>query len=242
MKYRPGYPAELFSFLIKQKVLKNDSVIADIGSGTGIASKLFLDNGNTVYGVEPNKEMREAAEKLLGPGKLFKSITGTAEATTLKAKSVDIVIAAQSFHWFNREQFKKEVLRITKPGGYIILVWNDRLTDESEFLIEYENLLHNYSIDYADVNHKNITNKEIRNYILDITDPRTFNEAFFKNYQEFNFEGLRGRLLSSSYVPAENQSGHTEMLIELKRIFDTFNKDGLIRFEYNSVLYYGQLK
>jgi SAM-dependent methyltransferase len=242
VKYRPGYPAEMFSFLIKQKVLKNDSIIADIGSGTGISAKMFLDNGNVVFGVEPNKEMREAAEKLLGLNKNFKSVSGTAEASGLKAKCADIIIAAQAFHWFDADLFKKEMIRVLKPNGYFVLVWNDRLTDESEFLIEYENLLHNYSVDYKDVNHKNITNKEVRNYVLSAVDNKSFNEASFKNHQEFDYEGLKGRLLSSSYVPTEEQPMYNEMLTELKRIFDTFNKDGSIRFEYNTILYYGQLK
>jgi len=242
VKYRPGYPAEMFSFLIKQKVLKSDSVIADIGSGTGISAKLFLDNGNVVHGVEPNKEMREAAERILGGNKNFKSINGTAEATTLKDKSADIVIAAQAFHWFKPDLFKMEIIRLLKPNGFIVLIWNDRLIDESEFLIEYENLLHNYSIDYADVNHKNISNKEIRNYILSMIDNKSFNESCFKNHQEFNYEGLKGRLLSSSYVPTEEHPKYKEMLIELRRIFDTFSKDGMIRFEYNTNLFFGQLK
>lgn len=242
VKYRPGYPSEMFSFLIKQKVLKSDSVIADIGSGTGISAKLFLDNGNVVHGVEPNKEMREAAERILGGNKNFKSVNGKAEATTLKNKSVDIVLAAQAFHWFDGDLFKKEVVRLLKPNGYLVLIWNDRLIDESEFLIEYENLLHNFSVDYAEVNHKNITNKEIRNYILSVIDNKSFNESSFKNFQEFDYEGLKGRLLSSSYVPTEEHPKYNEMLKELKRIFDTFSKDGMVRFEYNTNLYYGQLK
>lgn len=242
VKYRPGYPAEMFAYLIKQKVLKSDSVIADIGSGTGISAKLFLDNGNMVYGVEPNNEMRKAAEKLYSRQKNFKSIVGTAEATTLKSKSIDIIIAAQAFHWFKPEEFKKEIIRVLKPGGVVLLIWNERLTDETEFLIEYENLLHNFSVDYKDVNHKNITNKEIRNYVLSVVDNKSFNEAFFRNHQEFGFDGLKGRLLSSSYVPTEEQPNYNDMLVELKRIFDTFSKDSIVRFEYTTNIFYGQLK
>jgi len=242
IKYRPGYPAEMFSFLVKEKILKGDSVIADIGSGTGISSKMFLDNGNVVYGIEPNKEMREAAEKILGGNKNFKSINGSAEKTTLKNKSVDIIIAAQAFHWFDKELFKEEAKRILKPEGFVIIAWNDRLTDETEFLMEYENLLHNFSTDYSVVNHKNISSKDIRNYFLSFIDNKSFKEATFKNYQDFDFEGLKGRLNSSSYAPTEEHEKYAEMMKELKRVYDTFNKDGIVRFEYDTILYTGQIK
>ena len=242
VKYRPGYPAEMFAFLVKEKVLKSDSIIADIGSGTGISAKLFLDNGNFVFGVEPNTEMREAAERMLNSNKNFKSVNGTAEATGLKEKSVDIIIAAQAFHWFDAEGFKKEIKRVLRPGGHIVLIWNGRLTDESEFLIEYENLLHNFSVDYKVVNHRNIGSKEIRSYFSSFVDNKSFKESAFKNFQDFDFEGLKGRLLSSSYVPTEEQPNYNEMLVELQRIFDTFNKDGQVRFEYSTNLYFGQIK
>jgi len=242
VKYRPGYPAEMFSFLIKEKILRSDSVIADIGSGTGISAKVFLDNGNMVYGVEPNKEMREAAENILAGNKNFKSITGTAEATGLKSKSIDILIAAQAFHWFDKEQFRKEAVRILKPEGFVVIIWNDRLTDETEFLMEYESLLHNYSLDYGEVNHKNISAKDIRNYFLSFIDNKSFKEASFKNYQEFDFQGLQGRLLSSSYVPTTEHVNFEPMTKELHRIYDIHNKEGFVRFEYDTILYSGRIK
>jgi len=241
IKYRPGYPPEMFSFLIKEKILKSDSVIADIGSGTGISSKLFLDNGNTVYAVEPNKGMREAAEGLLGSNKNFKSINGKAEDTGLKSKSIDILIAAQSFHWFEKDLFKKEAMRILKPEGFVVIVWNDRLTDETEFLMEYENLLHNFSVDYDVVNLKNSV-KDVRNYFLSFVDNKSFKEASFKNFQEFDFQGLQGRLLSSSYVPTSDHENFVPMLNELKRIHELHNKEGLVKFEYDTILYSGRIK
>ena len=103
VKYRPAYPQELITFLKQEGMLHSETIIADIGSGTGISSELFLKEGNTVIGVEPNQEMRETAEKLLTKYDNFKSINATAEHTTLKDKSVDLVIVAQAFHWFDKQ-------------------------------------------------------------------------------------------------------------------------------------------
>ena len=127
VKYRPSYPKEIISFLENAIQFKNDFVVADIGSGTGILSKMFLDNGNTVYAVEPNTAMRNKAEELLKNYPLFKSIDGTAEQTTLQNSSIDIITAAQAFHWFDAEKTKAEFRRILKPGGYCCLIWNERL-------------------------------------------------------------------------------------------------------------------
>ncbi len=242
IKYRPGYPPEMLAFIIKEKMLKADSVIADIGSGTGISAKQFLANGNTVYGVEPNKEMREAAEKLLQANPNFISVEGTAEATGLKNKSVDILIAAQAFHWFDKELFKKEVLRVLKPGGFLFVIWNDRLIDQTEFLMEYESLLHTFSVDYEVANHRNISAKDIRNYFFSFMDARSYKETKFKNFQDFDFEGLMGRLLSSSYAPTEEHADFKEMIKELNRIYGMYNKESLVRFEYDTLFYSGQIK
>ncbi len=122
VKYRPHYPAAVIDYLKKEKVLKDNYVIADIGSGTGISSELFLKNGNTVYGIEPNKEMREGGEKYLSGFKNFISINGTAEDTTLKENSIDVITAGQAFHWFDMVKAKKEFKRILKTNGYVVLI------------------------------------------------------------------------------------------------------------------------
>ena len=95
IKYRPGYPAKVITLLNREIGLSPATVIADIGSGTGISSELFLKNGNRVFGVEPNQPMREAAESRLAGYDAFISINGTAEATTLPDASVDLVTAGQ---------------------------------------------------------------------------------------------------------------------------------------------------
>ena len=126
IKYRPNYPSKIIDFFIDNKLLSKKSVVADIGSGTGILSELFLKNGNKVYGVEPNNEMRKAAEIFLQKYPNFISIDGSAEETRLQEESVDLITAGQAFHWFNTKEAKKEFKRILKSDGSVTLIWNNR--------------------------------------------------------------------------------------------------------------------
>lgn len=237
VRYRPNYPGDVIVFLQQQNILKQESVIADIGSGTGISTELFLKNGNTVYGVEPNKEMRETAEKLLIGYKKFKSIDATAENTTLQNESIDIIISGQAFHWFDKEKCKKEFKRILKKNGSVVLMWNDRRMDSSEFLIAYESLLKKFGTDYLKVNHKNIDDEQFDDFFGNKASLKSF-----ENYQYFDFVGLKGRLLSSSYVPAEVEANFEPMINALEDVFEKYNSNGKVTFEYDTKIYYGQLK
>ncbi|MFQ6113303.1 MAG: class I SAM-dependent methyltransferase [bacterium] len=156
IKYRPQYPEEVIELLTLECELEKCSIVADIGSGTGILTQLFLEKGNTVFAVEPNKEMRAAAETLLSKYGCFNSVNGTAEDTTLEQHSVDLVTAGQAFHWFDLEKTRQEFLRILQPNGWVALIWNDRKTDTTPFLEAYEQLLNTYSIDYKKVDHKKL--------------------------------------------------------------------------------------
>jgi len=139
--YRPGYPPQALQALQTECGLAPNHVIADIASGTGIWTRLLLENGNAVFGIEPNAEMREAGERLLQAFPNFTSLAGTAEATTLASQSVDFVTAAQAAHWFDRARSRREFVRILKPGGWLALLWNERVTDTTPFLRDYEQLL-----------------------------------------------------------------------------------------------------
>lgn len=215
--------------------MTKDSIIADIGSGTGKLSELFLKAGCEVFGVEPNKEMREAGERM--DFENFTSIDGTAEATTLPAHSVDFITAGQAFHWFDHAQCRAEFARILKPGGWTVIIWNDRRADTTPFLADYEKLLEQFGTDYAQACHRRTDKPEaIRAFFGN--EPRFKN---FPNVQQFDFEGLRGRLLSSSYAPEAGQPKHEEMLAALKRIFDARQKNGQVAFEYETHVYYGHL-
>jgi ubiquinone/menaquinone biosynthesis C-methylase UbiE len=134
VKARPKYPNAMLRFFQSNLGLSPIHSIADIGSGTGFLTELFVRNGNPTYAVEPNTPMRQAAEAYLREWSNFHSVDGTAEATTLAESSVDFVTAAQAFHWFNPELSAKEFQRILKPGGVVALIWNERLTDASPFM------------------------------------------------------------------------------------------------------------
>jgi ubiquinone/menaquinone biosynthesis C-methylase UbiE len=208
--------------------------IADIGSGTGLLSKLFLSNDNLVYGVEPNDEMRESGEKLLSNFINFVCIKGTAEHTTLADESVDLITSGQAFHWFNSDDAQKEFIRILKPKGYVVLVWNERIKDSTGFMKGYESLLLKFGTDYEKVKHENLVKKDFDNFF----GIKNYKIAKFDNFQIFDFNGVKGRLLSSTYVPQDNK----EMIEYLNKLFDKYSKDGKIKFDYITKVYYGKIK
>jgi SAM-dependent methyltransferase len=236
VRYRPGYPPEALELLKSECGLTPDSVIADIASGTGIFTRMLAENGNRVFGVEPNDEMRRAGERLLESYSGFTSIAGTAEATTLPDDSMDIVTAAQAAHWFDREKARREFIRILKPGGWLVLLWNERRTDSTPFLREYEHLLLAYGTDYREVRHERTTAE-----IADFFSPSPFRSSTLEMRQELDYAGLKGRLLSSSYTPTSDNANYDAMLRELRRIFDAHQIDDRVSLDYNTLVYYGRL-
>lgn len=236
IKYRPHYPPQIISFLRDTIHLTTDWIVADIGSGTGISSELFLSNKNKVYGVEPNQSMRLAAENLLQKYRNFTSINGTAEATTLPKTSIDLIVAGQAFHWFDKDKAKPEFQRITKPKAYLLLMWNDRRID-SPFLQAYEELLNKYALDYKEVNNRNVDENVLKAFYA----PHHFHTHTLKNTQSFDFDALKGRLLSSSYAPLENHPNYKPMLAKLEQIFEKYNSHAKVQFEYNCNLYFGKI-
>ncbi len=237
IRYRPGYPPEVLRWLQDECGLSPRHVIADIASGTGIWTRPLLENGNPVFGIEPNAEMRQAGERLLTAFPKFTSTAGTAEATTLPDASVDFVTAAQSAHWFDRAPARREFVRILEPGGWLVLLWNERLTDSTPFLREYEQLLLTYGTDYEDVRHERTTDA-----VNEFFDPEPYQEHAFDMRQEFDYAGLEGRLLSSSYAPGPEHPKHAPMLAELQRIFMTHAVAGRVDVDYKTRVYAGRLK
>jgi SAM-dependent methyltransferase len=234
--YRPGYPPQVLETLKQECGLKREHRIADIASGTGIWTRLLLENGNRVFGIEPNAGMREAAERLLTRFSNYTSIAATAEATTLPEHSMDFVTAAQAAHWFNREQSRQEFARILKPGGWLVLLWNERLTDSTPFLRDYEQLLLTYGTDYQDIRHERTTDA-----VNEFFDPAPYEERNFPMLQEFDYAGVEGRLLSSSYAPGPEHPKHAAMLQELRRIFDQHAVGNRVAFEYKTRVYFGKV-
>jgi SAM-dependent methyltransferase len=237
IRYRPGYPKEVLGVLEKDCGLSRDCVVADIASGTGIWTRMLLQNGNSVLGVEPNTEMRLAAERLLAGFPKFTSVPGAAEATTLQDQSVDLVTAAQAAHWFDRAPARREFVRILKPGGWLVLLWNERLTDSTAFLREYEELLLTYGTDYAAVRHERTTDA-----VNEFFDPAPFQEQTFAMRQEFEYAGIEGRLLSSSYAPGPEHSKYEAMLRELRGVFDKHAVAERVAVDYKTRVYFGRLK
>jgi ubiquinone/menaquinone biosynthesis C-methylase UbiE len=237
-KYRPKYPVAIIKLLRAECGLLSSSVIADIGSGTGILSRLFLKNGNSVFGVEPNREMREIAEKILKKYSNFKSVDGTAESTNLESQSVDFITAGQAFHWFDNSKSREEFLRVLKPKGWVVLVWNDRRMDSTPFLKAYDNLLYKFGIDYKQVKQQ-IPDERV---FVEFFGHNSFRVQLYNNSQVFDFESLKGRVLSSSYSPMKEHPNYESMINELRRIFLEFHADGRVKFEYDTKVYYGQLE
>lgn len=235
VKYRPGYPVAIIELLQKTCGLSPTSVVADVGSGTGLLSKLFLDNGNTVLGIEPNKEMREAGEIFLKDYPDFTSINATAESTTLQAHSVDFVSAGQSFHWFNPRLARQEFQRILKPEGWVVLAWNERQSGDP-FLAAYEQMLERHSPEYKRVNHKRLEDETLADFL-----GPGMNKAAFANEQLLDYEALQGRLLSSSYAPLEGQPSHKAMISELKEIYEQYQEQGKVSFTYQTNVYFSQM-
>jgi len=231
IKYRPSYPQKIIDFLKEKEILTEDMTIADIGSGTGILTKIFLDNDNVVYGIEPNKDMREAAEKLLYKYSNFSSFEGSAESTGLEDNSIDLIIAGQAFHWFDVEKTKKEFKRILKPNGYVVLIWNDRVKSGSDFNSKYESFILKYGTDY----------KEVRKNEGNVNLFFRYQKKNFDNFQELDFTSLKGRVLSASYIPLPDNPLFPKMILELEDLFNKHQQNGIIRLEYATKVFYGQL-
>lgn len=236
IRYRPGYPPRVLETLRTDCGLSSDSVVADIACGTGIFTKMLLENGNAVFGVEPNREMREAAERLLAGYPKFTSVAGTAEASNLPDGSVDFATAAQAAHWFDLGKAREEFARILKPKGWAVLLWNERSTDTTPFLRAYEELLLAYGTDYEQVRHEHTTDK-----IGDFFLSSPFQSREFDMQQGFDYADLEGRLLSSSYAPMQGHPKYEPMLRDLRRVFEQFKENGRVGMDYRTKMFFGQL-
>jgi SAM-dependent methyltransferase len=235
VKFRPSYPDQVVTFLHETCGIAPDALVADVGAGTGISTKLFLDAGHPVTAVEPNQDMLDAATGWLSGHAGFRAVAGTAEATTLDDASVDLVIAAQAFHWFDPPSASREFARILRPGGMVALFWNSRLLTGSPFLEDYEALLRRYGVDYSEVAERYSDDAAMAEWFGE----RFAHKAAFPNVQVLDFEGLEGRLMSSSYAPKAGHQNHRPLLSALRELFDRTAQNGTVDFAYSTRLYVG---
>jgi SAM-dependent methyltransferase len=236
IKYRPGYPPALLELLRVRCGLSATASVADVGSGTGILTELLLETGAQVYAVEPNKEMREAAERLLSDYGRFRSVNGSAEATTLADDSVDLITASQAFHWFDVPKARRELARVLKPQGWVVLIWNERPPEAGAFLDEYDALLRRHAADYDRVTRMRADEAKMREFF-----GRRPQSVVFANQQVLDFAGLKGRLMSSSYAPEPGHREHEPMIAGLRALFERHNRAGKVVFPYRTLAYFDQL-
>jgi SAM-dependent methyltransferase len=235
VRYRPDYPSALLEWLQREQDVDAGWQVADVGAGTGISSKMFLDAGYAVIAVEPNAPMREAAEHWLKSYPAFRAVDGTADATGLADASVDLITVAQAFHWFDEESTRREFARILRPRGLAAIWWNSRRLTGTPFLEGYEALLQTYGTDYTNVAERYADDARMRSW---------FGNGFrgsarFEHAKRLDFDALRGRLMSSSYVPKEGDPRHAPMLSALRELFDACAVDGTISFDYDTRVFAG---
>ena len=235
-RYRPKYPPAVLALLERECGLTPEAVVADIGSGTGIFSKLLLDFGCQVFGVEPNREMRQAGENFLAGYPRFHSTEGRAEETTLPDKSADFVTAGQAFHWFDQPRAREEFRRILRPPGWVALVWNERLTTGT-FLEGYENLLLHYSPEYPKVDHRQVHNSTMDDFF----GAGLWRKATITHAQKWDLDGTLGLLRSASYAPLPGTPEYDGITAELTKLFEQCHVAGKVAFEYETQLWWGRL-
>lgn len=232
--YRPGYPKTILDILMSEISFSEKEIVADIGSGTGKLSSLFLENGNFVYGIEPNDLMRSEAERKFHNEKRFKSMKGSAEETGLNDKAVSIVAAGQSFHWFNQSLAKIEFKRILQPGGHIALIWNTRKPNGSEVNADFEDICMQYSNGYHGSGSLGIDETSIRSFFSG-----DFIYKSIKSSQIMDFDGLLGRYMTASYSLKKGDPLFHEVFERMQDIFKKHSIDNRVELVYDTETYIG---
>ncbi len=232
---RPGYPVETIDALRRGTGLKPSHVVADVGSGHGPFAKLFLENGNEVYGVEPGEGMRTTAERLLKDYPRFTSVAGTAESTSLPDSSMDLVTGAQALTWFDPEPTRREFQRILKPGGHLAFVWYQPKGD-TPWMQESGALFGRWSEQYAG----NVQARYNRTEVLGVLLPERSETTFDREIAE-TWERSLDAYVSTSYVPLPDTPNGAREIEDLRALFELHQVNGLVQFRYVVKLCWGTL-
>ena len=237
-RYRSRYPREIIPLLHEKCGLAPESVVADIGAGTGMLAELFLENGNTVFAVEPNAEMRAACEELTSQFPQLTCVDGTAEATRLPDGSVDLIAVGRAFHWFDHAKCRPEFKRILRAGGWVVLVGQGPRRREEPVSRDYQEILRQHGIDYARLYSRYNVKEAVKGFFED----GMLQEAEFPGYEELTFEGLEGQTQSLSVTPKPDHPGFPAMQEALRKYFEKYQRDGKMRLPMNCHVYMGQLR
>jgi len=237
-QFRPGYPVEVMEIIQREFGLAAGATVADIGSGTGIFSQMLLDRGHRVFGVEPNQAMRQAAEDRFRSNPQFTSFSGTAEETGLPDHSVQLVTAAQAFHWFDAERCRTEFARILTSPGNVLLIWNERKRTGTPFQDDYECFLQDYGTDFQQMTEQ--SQKKIAG-LKEFFLPGTYRNFVLDQAQFLTLPEFTGRILSSSFIPGEQHPRHTDVLRAIPVLFEQHAESGRIRLEYDVLIFLGQV-
>jgi SAM-dependent methyltransferase len=236
-EHRPRYPREILDVLRRDCALTSQTVIADVAAGTGLLAEVFLENGNRVVAVEPNAAMRAVCEELRCRFPRLRCFDGTAEATGLPEHLVDMITVGQAMHWFDLDAARREFARILRPGGWCVVVYNHRKMRGDGFHEGYERILVEFGRDYGLLQSSHLTEDRLAEFFL----PASMRCAAFANAQELTLEGLRGRALSSSYMPQEGDAKYPVMMDAVDALFARRTRDGVVRMEYECAVCWGQI-
>ena len=232
---RPSYPRRILDILRSEIDFDETYTIADIRSGTGLLSQIFLENGNRALAVEPNEAMRDFAEKSLRRFPRFLSVRGTAEHTGLETASVDLVVIGQALHWFNCEASSREFERILKTNGHVCIAYNDRNTEDS-FMKDYDYIIRKYAQNRASV--PSIDDAYLSRFFKD----GKYSKFSLPNEQLLNLDGPLGRMTSASYMPSPSDGNRFALFREdAARLFETYEKLGRVKMPYDTTILLGKI-
>lgn len=234
---RPTYPPQIATDLMHALRLTPGAVVADLGSGTGLSSEIFLRAGCTVIGVEPNAAMRAAAQAHLSCYPNYRSVAASAEATELPTCSVDLALAAQAAHWFDAPRARLEALRILRRPACAALIWNERETSGDAFAQGYETLLRDFGTDYAQVRARHADPELIGQFFGVAQVP----ETRYPHALTLTWDTLCALLASASYLPAVGAPAHAPMMERVRALFERHQHHGSVHLNYVARVFAGEL-